>query len=127
MKRVQAVLLIAVLGTLQLMAASKLTSVVAGRLAAERDVRAGRLILKSWGYPSPVFPIYAQLVHERYGIQITTVAGCVISSEQHAEWNAYNAVVAAEIERRFGADALNRVYEEAEKKFREMTTQKAAR
>jgi len=50
-----------------------------GRLSARFDVWRGHYIVLAYGLPSPWRPEYGQLLRERYGIEIHTVALCIVS------------------------------------------------
>jgi len=90
----------------------------AGIREANRDIRANHLAIKMYGLPSPSRPLFTRLLHERYGIELRTVAGCLVSDHELAGWNAYNSVMEAEITRRFGADAIQKTFTEAEARLR---------
>jgi hypothetical protein len=87
-----------------------------GRREAHADIRAGRLILRNYGFAAGVVGPYAQLLKERFGVQQRAVAGCVIDAELAAETRAYNDVMKAEIEKRFGAGVLETLRKEAARK-----------
>jgi len=84
-----------------------------GRIEAERDMRAGRLCLKFYGFAPRSHAAYRDLLRDRLGVEMDVVGGCVATHSQRAAWEAYNNTVVAEIERRHGAGVLERTYEEA--------------
>jgi hypothetical protein len=77
----------------------------AGHAQAERDLRAGVLAVESYGLPMP--PEYTQILRERYGVQLRSVAGdtdVTAKALGHAE--GYNELSKTEIRRRFGDGVL---------------------
>lgn len=83
-----------------------------GRLAAERDIRDGSLILRTYGIASSGSR-YSQLLRDRLGVRTQVAAECLVDPEKMAETLAYNAIMEAEIERRFGARLLEELRREA--------------
>lgn len=75
-----------------------------GRLEAVQDVRAGQLILRTYGMAGHA--AYSGDLQKKYGFKIEVVAGCIVDPALIAETGAYNEVMKAEIKRRFGARAL---------------------
>ena len=106
MKRALAVLVVAIsLFGIQLAADSPAAAAAReGRREADRDIREGRLSLRTYGFASGG-TTSSQKVLERYGVRRQAVAGCVVSPAIVAETAAYNEVMKAEIRRRFGAAA----------------------
>jgi hypothetical protein len=78
-----------------------------GRLEAERDIREGRLILRTYGFAGGAPTPAAAQLYKRYGIRSEAVAGCVVNPAIIAETAAYNEVMKAEIRKRFGEKALD--------------------
>jgi hypothetical protein len=85
----------------------------AGRDAAERDIAAGKLRLKSYSPPAPPwYQEYVRLLQTRHGIEIEGVAGCDVSETFVACVEGYNERMLREIRNRFGADVLERTARE---------------
>ena len=76
-----------------------------GRMEAARDIRAGQLILRTYGLAGSA--AYPREVLQRYGLKVQVVAGCVVDPRLIAETGGYNDAMRAEIKRRFGVAALN--------------------
>lgn len=77
---------------------------VEGQQEARRDIAAGKLILRAYGLMGP--SAYPKILQEKYGIRLERVAGCVVDANMVAKTGAYNAVMKAEIEKRFGRGVL---------------------
>jgi len=80
---------------------------------ARRDIEAGHLQLRAYGLVAPQDEAFARLMQQRLGVQVVRVAGCAIGAAQVKETEAYNRVMTAEIERRFGAGSVERLRNEA--------------
>jgi hypothetical protein len=78
-----------------------------GRLEARRDIREGRLILRTYGFAGGMSSPASQRLYERFGIRSEAAAGCVVNRAIIAETAAYNEVMKAEIRKRFGANVLD--------------------
>ena len=89
---------------------------IRGRFDAEQDIKAGRLILRTYGFAAGGKSTYALLLEKRLGVRMRAVAGCVVSQEILAETAAYNEVMTAEIKRRFGPRILEDLQKEASRK-----------
>lgn len=89
---------------------------VNGRADAQKDLKAGKLILETMGPPpAPWERTYEKLLKERYGITYSWVAGCIVNDRVMGHADGYNEIMAAEIERRFGKGVLEKTAEEARK------------
>ena len=86
-----------------------------GSAAARADIKAGRLILRTYGFAYAGTPEYVRLLAERLAVEIRSSGGCVVDARIIAETNAYNEVMKAEIARRFGKDALEKIQAEAQR------------
>ncbi len=85
-----------------------------GRASAERDIAAGLLKLKVYGPPPPPwYQEYIRLLHDRYGIQLVGVAGCIVSKSLTKEVAGYNDKMHYEIYTRFDGDVLESAAREA--------------
>ncbi|OYW35423.1 MAG: hypothetical protein B7Z42_14700, partial [Brevundimonas sp. 12-68-7] len=82
---------------------------IKGRADARKDLRAGKLRLETMGLlPAPWERTNEDLLKERYGIQYSRVAGCVVSDELIGHAKGYNQIMTAEIHRKFGDDVLHK-------------------
>ena len=81
---------------------------------ARHDIAAGRLALRTYGLPAYWARDYRRLLRERLGVELRSVAGCLIDSKVAGDTFLYNRVMTEEIERRFGAGILKHLEEEAE-------------
>ena len=80
-----------------------------GRHEAQRDIREGKLILRSYGLMAGGTSPYTRLLFERLGVRTRAVAGCVVDATIIEKTSAYNEVMKEEISRRFGAEALEEI------------------
>jgi len=91
---------------------------IKGRADARKDLQAGKLAVEVMGPPPPMWmDAYQRLAKERYGIEHRWVAGCMVGSRVMGHADGYNEIMEAEIERRFGKDALKKTADEAQKKM----------
>ncbi len=86
-----------------------------GKAAATRELAEGKLALETYGLPPVSRRAYMDLLKQRHGIQLRAVAGCIVNSTITGHARGFNEVMMAEIEKRFGPDALTKLIEEAEK------------
>lgn len=92
-----------------------LAAPVRGQVAARCDVWRGHYKVLTYGLPPSWHPKYARLLRERYGIELHTVAGCVVSTALVSYVDSYNAVSAAAVIHKFGHDVFRECEEEASK------------
>ncbi|HWB04705.1 MAG TPA: hypothetical protein VG796_16875 [Verrucomicrobiales bacterium] len=88
-----------------------------GRRDAARDLENGKLGFEICGMMRGWDGEYAALLQQRYGIQLRSVAGCIVTEESSGHLGGYNAVMLPEIHRRFGAGVLERTADEARAKY----------
>jgi hypothetical protein len=88
-----------------------------GARDAERDIAKGELRMKCYGLPARWSQQYHALMRERYGIEMETVGGCVVTENVASYTRAYNEVMEREIERRFGRHVFDDVAEDARELF----------
>jgi hypothetical protein len=109
-----------VLGILGLVVCAELareyTAPIRGRLAAHFDVRRGHYVVLAYGLPPEWRPEYAQLLKERYGIDVRTVALCIISETLRSYADSYDKVSIAAVKRKFGHDVFEECAEVARQK-----------
>lgn len=85
----------------------------AGESDASHDLARAVLAIETYGKPFICHKEYSDLLSERYGIQLRTVAGCAVSLRVMAHANAYDKIMNAEIERRFGTTSLRKTLADA--------------
>lgn len=91
---------------------------LAGDLEARHDLRSGRLVILVWGMGGSPETVVAARMKERFGIEYVRVAGCVLSYNQEARWAAYDRVMMAEIDKRFGIRNVETAYREIDYQVR---------
>lgn len=72
-----------------------------GKSDAQKDVAAGKLVVKSYGLPSPEWFASAKRLLENYGIE-TFGYGCVVSGGLIGYVRGYNEISEAAIKKKFG-------------------------
>jgi len=86
------------------------TMPIRGRIAARLDIRDGHYRLLTYGLPPPWLPDFNRFLKHRYGIEVSAVAGCILSSNMRSYVDSYDQVSVAAANQRFGHD----VFKEAE-------------
>lgn len=71
----------------------------------------------TYGQPVNWLAEYARLLKERYGVEVHPVAGCIVSQALISYVDNYDAVSAAEVNRRFGRDVFKECAEDARKTY----------
>lgn len=89
----------------------------AGQADARRDVQQGRLIVEIYGLLPPWFLDHAGVLHDRYRVKYRIVGGCVVDPKIEGHSAGYNNISEAEIDRRFGKDALLRSERDAQQTY----------
>ena len=106
-----------VLGILALVICAELvreyTAPMRGRVAAHFDVWRGHYVVLAYGLPSPWRPQYTQLLRERYGIEVRTVALCIVSETLRSYADSYDEMSAAAANQKFGHDVFKESEESA--------------
>jgi hypothetical protein len=102
-------LLFAVLNAWSLLAPTR------GRLTAQFELKRGHYIYLTFGLEPPERREIARLLQERYGVELRTVAGDIVSKDLVAYVDAYNEVMDAAINRRFGHNVYKECYDAAYK------------
>jgi len=90
-----------------------------GRAEARRDIANGKLRLRGYGYPDSSTPEFFTQAKEKFGVEFHAVAGCVVRPGLVERVAGYNEVMQAEIDRRFGPMALEKLREELKLKQQE--------
>jgi len=93
------------------------TAPMRGRMAARFDARQGHYKILAYGLPPIWTSEYAQLLKKKYGIEMRTVALCIVSETLRSYVDSYNSVSAAAANRKFGYDVFKECAEEVRKKF----------
>jgi hypothetical protein len=83
----------------------------AGRVEAQKDVAAGILAIEEYGFLAG-FGRDAELLCERYQIEVRPIAQCLVDESIFGHAAGYNKVSAREIDRRFGRSAIEATREE---------------
>jgi hypothetical protein len=102
-----------------------------GASAAMLDIKVGKLKLKEYPpLPTPAgYGEYVRLLQARCGVDYEVVkppAG-VNEADFSAEVRGWNEKMTAEIERKFGADILSRLYREAQQRWQKQINLKRSR
>jgi hypothetical protein len=82
-----------------------------GAREARQDIQKGTLSLKTYGLP-PDTNRYAQLLHQRLGVQLDAIADCTVTKDLLKYAKNYNTVVEAYIAKKYGPHALSDISEE---------------
>ena len=85
----------------------------AGRVEAEADVKAGRLVILDYGVPRKGQNEFEALFRERYEVEVRRVANDAVNPTINGRALGYNEVSKPEIKRRFGDDVFERLEIEA--------------
>ena len=94
-----------------------------GMIAAWVDGIRGHDKIKALGLPSPWAWEYAQLIKQRYGVEIEAVAGCVVTRDQVWYVDGYNSVARPRIVARYGKDIFAECAEEARAAWKQVHAQ----
>ena len=90
---------------------------LAGKNEAQRDLQSGQLIIKTYGLPQPWSGVYSSNLLSRYQVALRYVAGCDINPKLAQNVQGYDEVAEAEINKRYGADLLDRVAKESARQY----------
>ncbi|RXK55331.1 hypothetical protein ESB00_05380 [Oleiharenicola lentus] len=64
-----------------------------GRKEATADLRRGRLTILTYGLPAPWSLALMEVLHRDHGIELRTVAGCIVTKGQMRYVDEYNEVM----------------------------------
>ena len=78
----------------------------AGRVEAQADLQAGRLVILDYGTPRKGQHEFEALFRERYEVEVRRVANDAVNPTINGRALGYNDVSKPEIKRRFGNDVL---------------------
>jgi hypothetical protein len=84
-----------------------------GRRDGEADIHAGRLVFEDYGFPRKGQEEFADILRERYGVELRRVDDDIVDDTTVGHARGYNEVSDAEIERRFGASVIQNAAGEA--------------
>ena len=84
-----------------------------GRMAARFDIRHGHNIVLAYGLPPAWRSEYDRLLKERYGIEVRTVAFCIVSEDLRSYADSYDEVSAAAANQKFEHDVFKECAEAA--------------
>ncbi len=84
-----------------------------GMLVAWADHARGHYEVQTYGYPMPWAWEYRRLIQDRYGVEVHSVAGCVVTEDLVQYVRGYNDVSRSRIQARFGKDIFAECAEEA--------------
>jgi hypothetical protein len=93
------------------------TAAIRGRSAAHFDVWCGRYVLLAYGLPPEWRPQYAQLLWERYGIEVRTVALCSVSETLRSYADSYDEISITAANQKFGRDVFKECAELARQRI----------
>ncbi|MCB9598665.1 MAG: hypothetical protein H6719_38475, partial [Sandaracinaceae bacterium] len=95
---------------------------------ARADLAAGRPRWLTYGYPAAARWDYADLLEERYGIELEAIAGCVIDGEISTRAAAYDSVIERWLRETYpGRDVLAETWADAETRWRERVSARQPR
>lgn len=84
----------------------------AGKAQAKKDIAAGILAIEEHGLGAAGDSEVRRILRERYNIELRAIAGCFVDERILGHEAGYDAVSAAEIDRRFGRDHVEATREE---------------
>ncbi len=87
---------------------------IQGRADALKEIAQGTLALETMGLPPVSRGAYIDILKQRHGIQLRAVAGCLVTPSITGHARGFNEVMLAEIQKRFGPDALANAERDAE-------------
>ncbi len=90
-----------------------------GRKDAEADIAHGKLRIVSYGLPVHWAPEYREIMQRDYGVEVDSIAGCVVSGDLVKYAAAYNEVMQARILARHGKQVFDDAVAKAEALYAE--------
>jgi hypothetical protein len=90
-----------------------LTAHLRGRLAAQLDLRQQHYTFLTYGLEPPERRVIAELLRERYGIELRTVAGDIVSRDMQSYVDGYNGIMIAAANGKFGRNVYKDCADEA--------------
>ena len=92
---------------------------IRGQLRARYDVKRGHYRILAYGLLGGGSLEYKALLHDRYGIEVKIVAGCIVTPTLVSYADAYNRESVAAAKRKFGHDVFKECSDEATKRWQE--------
>ena len=86
---------------------------------AQHDIARGHYRVLAYGLVAGGSSEYKALLHNRYGIEVRVVAGCIVSSALVSYANAYNRESVAAAKKHYGYDVFKECSDEATKQWKE--------
>jgi hypothetical protein len=90
-----------------------------GKAQARRDVKDGKMILKTFGPPAKWRGIYSDILQRDYQITLEPVAEGHLPIKERERIRGYNAIIKEEIRKKRGRDFLDMVVERAEEALKQ--------
>ena len=90
-----------------------------GKHNALVDISQGHYKVLTYGLADPSRSTYANLLRERYGVELHAVAGCIVSKSLIDYVAAYNEVSTAAIKSKFGRDVFKETADEDERNWKQ--------
>ncbi|MCE9560834.1 MAG: hypothetical protein K8U57_02145 [Planctomycetes bacterium] len=92
-----------------------------GRTEAERDIIAGTMKWKIYGYSAGLTTrdkVAKEKMQDRFGVELEAVAQCEVTDELIEHATGYNERIREEVEGRHGVNAIRQVWREAHQESR---------
>jgi hypothetical protein len=97
-----------------------------GEHNARIDVAHGRYEVLTYGLADQSRSEYATLLHQRYGVELRAVAGCIVSKSLQDYVDAYDRISIEAVNRKFRHDVFKETRDEAEKNWKRAAALKPA-
>ena len=78
-----------------------------GKMEAKRDLANKKLALRTYGKPAKWRHIYADILYEKYKVELRVIAGEHVTERQREETHGYNSVMKPSLRKKFGRDFLD--------------------
>lgn len=79
-----------------------------GRKEAEADLRHGKLMILTYGLQAPWSLAFMEVLHRDHGVELRTVAGCIVTGDLMRYVDAYNEVMERHLISVHGKDFFDR-------------------
>lgn len=89
------------------------------RRDAEEDFAHGRPRILTYGLPAPWTQEYGEILQRDYGVELGTVAGCVVSTPLIDYVDAYNETIGGYLTSVHGSDLFDRAHKAAQALYTE--------
>lgn len=84
-----------------------------GKQEAHRDLKAGKMMVKTFGLPQPWIGTYRDILRSQYGVEDEAIAGCIVDDGILDYSRGYNEVSKAFIQKNYKMDIFEKAAEEA--------------